>query len=103
MLYDGIWASKLSGFIDFLPLFWMQRAFDQNFISSQICSTKDGLPLANIWDVNHWIALRRQERFAEMFGQENTSKLKSSSTQNSEPLTYPGPSILEKAKRVGFK
>lgn len=81
----------------------MQRAFDQDFISSQICSTKDGLPLANIWDVNHWIALRRQERFAEMFGQENTSKLKSSSTQNSEPLTYPGPSILEKAKRVGFK
>ena len=70
----------------------------------QICSTKDGLPLANIWDVNHWIALRRQERFAEMFGQENTSKLKSSSTQSSEPLTHPGLSILNKAaKRVGFK
>jgi len=34
------------------------------------------MPLADIWEVNHWIALRQQKRFGELFGKENTSKLK---------------------------
>jgi len=33
------------------------------------------MPLADIWEVNHWIALRQQEKFASLFGKENTSKL----------------------------
>ena len=50
--------------------------------------------------MNHWIALRRQERFAQLYGKENTSKLVASETQDEKPLTNPGPSIL--TKRVGF-
>ena len=38
----------------------------------QVCHPESGQPLANIWDVNHWIALRRQERFAELYGKETT-------------------------------
>ena len=51
--------------------------------------------------MNHWIALRRQERFAELFGIENTCGLKPSQTQNKFPETNPGASTL--TKRVGFK
>ena len=46
------------------------------------------LPLADIWDV------RRQERFAELFGCGNTSGLKASETQDSKPKTNPGNSLL---------
>ena len=31
----------------------------------KVCNPDTDEPLANIWDVNHWIALRRQKRFAE--------------------------------------
>ena len=51
-------------------------------------------PVASIWDVNHWVSLRRQKRFGELFGEENTSKLVPSATQGFEPETHPGPSIL---------
>ena len=67
----------------------------------QICKPDTDEPLADIWDVNHWIALRRQERFAELYGKENTCKLKASKTQDEKPKTNPGPSVL--SKRVGFK
>ena len=40
----------------------------------KVCVPGTGKPLANIWDVNHWIGLRRQIRFAELFGQENASR-----------------------------
>ena len=43
-------------------------------------------PLADIWDVNHWIALRQQARFAELYGTENTSKLIESETQGLDPV-----------------
>ncbi|CAD7924887.1 unnamed protein product [Amoebophrya sp. A120] len=33
-------------------------------------------PLAKIWEVNHWIHLRRQRKFLEMFGSENASHVK---------------------------
>jgi sugar phosphate isomerase/epimerase len=68
----------------------------------QVCDPKTGTPLADIWDVNHWIALRRQERFAFLFGEENTSKVIPSPTQGSEPRTLPGPSILMGKEDVGF-
>lgn len=58
-------------------------------------------PVAHIWDVNHWIQLRRQERFAELFGAENTSRLKPSGTQDAEPRTNPGESVLAGRGRAG--
>jgi len=51
-------------------------------------------PVASIWDINHWVQLRRQKRFAELFGEENTSSLVPSDTQGFEPETNPGASIL---------
>jgi len=65
----------------------------------QICAL-DNTPLADIWDVNHWIALRRQERFAKLFGKDNTSSLKPSSTQTGMPTTNPGESVL-KGRKLG--
>jgi len=68
----------------------------------QVCDPQTGRPLANIWDVNHWVALRRQERFAELFGQENTSQLVASASQGPEPRTDPGQSVLAGRGEVGF-
>ena len=99
--------------------------------SFQLCNPSTEDPLADIWDVNHWIVLRRQKRFAEMFGEENTSKVVPSATQVSllcafkssdkvfkdidglsifnmflkqgfEPATKPGPSVLAGKGTVGF-
>jgi len=52
--------------------------------------------------VNHWIGLRRQARFAELFGAENTSKLIPSKTQGPEPVTNPGDSVIKGLTNVGF-
>ena len=71
--------------------------------SYQVCVPGTGEPLADIWDVNHWIALRRQERFGELFGKENTSRLRPSGTQGFEPLTTPGESVLAGMTDVGFR
>eukprot|EP00929_Paragymnodinium_shiwhaense_P003850 TRINITY_DN104535_c0_g1_i1.p1 TRINITY_DN104535_c0_g1~~TRINITY_DN104535_c0_g1_i1.p1 ORF type:complete len:393 (+),score=53.90 TRINITY_DN104535_c0_g1_i1:115-1293(+) len=52
-------------------------------------------PLAHIWDVNHWIHLRRQKRFEALFcsggagGKDENSKLVPSETQGYEPETRP--------------
>jgi sugar phosphate isomerase/epimerase len=32
-------------------------------------------PVADIWEVNHWLALRQQKHFANKFGMRNTSEL----------------------------
>jgi len=69
----------------------------------QVCDPDTNEPLANIWDVNHWIALRRQKRFAELYGEENTSSLIPSGTQGYEPETNPGPSVLKGLKNVSFE
>jgi len=68
----------------------------------QVCDPQTNKPLADIWDVNHWIALRRQARFAELFGQENTSKLIESKTQGFTPITKPGPSVLSGKETTSF-
>ena len=45
-------------------------------------------PLADICDVNHWVQLRRQRRFEQLFGSEHqSSKLNASETQGFEPET----------------
>lgn len=67
----------------------------------QQCLPHSREPVAAIWDVNHWICLRRQARFAELYGKENTSKLIASQSQDETPITHPGPSILS-GKRCGF-
>jgi len=69
----------------------------------QVCDPATNKPLADIWDVNHWIALRRQERFAQMFGKENSSRLIESQTQGFSPVTRPGPSVLSGLGEVSFK
>jgi len=69
----------------------------------KVCEPGTGRPLANVWDVNHWIALRRQVRFSQLFGSENTSALLPSPTQGELPETHPGNSILANKSRVGFK
>jgi len=56
-----------------------------------------------IWDVNHWISLRRQLRFAELYGTENTSKLIPSKTQGILPETKPGKSILDGMPHYGVR
>jgi len=68
----------------------------------QVCDPQTNKPLASIWDVNHWIGLRRQARFAELFGAENTSKLIPSKTQGPEPVTNPGDSVIKGLENVGF-
>lgn len=55
----------------------------------QQCNPYSKEPLAHIWDVNHWVSLRRQERFAQLYGKENTSSLVPSETQGYEPPTAP--------------
>jgi sugar phosphate isomerase/epimerase len=58
-------------------------------------------PLAHIWDVNLWIQLRRQARFTELFGPEGSSRLVPSSSQDANPVTKPGESVLQGRKRCG--
>lgn len=58
--------------------------------SYQQTNPYSGQPTAHIWDVNHWIALRRQARFEELYGKEHASRLIASESQGFEPLTNPG-------------
>lgn len=44
-------------------------------------------PVACIWDVNHWIHLRRQARFAQLYGKENSSRVTESASQGYAPAT----------------
>ena len=55
----------------------------------QQCVPSSGEPLALIWDVNHWIQLRRQKRFSQLYGEQETSKLVPSESQGYEPETRP--------------
>lgn len=57
-------------------------------------------PLADIWDVNHWIHLRRQARFTELY-KAGSSSVKASRTQDAKPETFPGESILS-GRRFGI-
>ena len=51
----------------------------------QQCALGTKEPLANIWDVNHWIQLRRQARFEKLFCDEGQpSKLVPGATQGAE-------------------
>ena len=67
----------------------------------KVCDPKTEEPLANIWDVNHWIALRRQERFKELFSSHEASHLVPSETQDETPVTNPGCSVLNGKNGLG--
>jgi len=56
-----------------------------------------------IWDVNHWISLRRQVRFSELYGEANSSKLVPSKTQGFAPETKPGQSVLTGKPHCGVR
>ncbi|TRY63993.1 hypothetical protein TCAL_02079 [Tigriopus californicus] len=66
----------------------------------QICHPYTQEPMGSIWDINHWVALRRQVRFAELYGLENTSDLVPSETQGLHPPTVPGQSVLKELSRL---
>lgn len=82
--WDIIWKAQLERgdtFSTFTP--------EHGPPSYQQCMPHSQQPLAHIYDVNHWVALRRQERFGELYGQENTSRLIPSDSQGYEPVTNP--------------
>ena len=72
-----------------------------NSLHVKVCNPQTEEPLSDIWDVNHWIAMRRQERFKELFGAEGASSLVPSKTQDENPKTSPGKSILDGKKGLG--
>jgi hypothetical protein len=81
--WDNVWQSQ------------QQRGFEITTMIAehgaptyQACVPGTDQPLADIWDVNHWVQLRRQQRFGELYGNENTSKLVPSETQGYEPVTH---------------
>ncbi|CAE8588140.1 unnamed protein product [Polarella glacialis] len=71
----------------------------------QQCLPHSQEPVAHIWDINLWVQLRRQVRFAELFGSSGgiTSRLVPSKTQGELPKTSPGESILKGRKRCGVQ
>jgi hypothetical protein len=81
--WDKIWQSQKSRGFEYTTML-----AEHGPPTYQMCvpDTKD--PLANIWDVNHWVQLRRQKRYEKLFGSEHkTSKLVPSDTQGFEPET----------------
>jgi len=108
----GQWLSYMEGHERWWDKIWMEASkrgdkevtmiAEHGPPNYQVCDPVTDKPLANIWDVNHWVSLRRQERFAELFGRENTSRLIPSETQGLEPVTSPGQSVIADKGRVGF-
>jgi len=109
----GQWIEYMEGHERWWDAIWQaadQRGCDEITMTPefgppnyQVCDPKTEKPLADIWDVNHWVALRRQERFAELFGEENTSRLIASKTQDKCPITRPGDSVLKGLGNVSFQ
>eukprot|EP01062_Namystynia_karyoxenos_P001423 TRINITY_DN10493_c0_g1_i1.p1 TRINITY_DN10493_c0_g1~~TRINITY_DN10493_c0_g1_i1.p1 ORF type:complete len:379 (+),score=145.70 TRINITY_DN10493_c0_g1_i1:75-1139(+) len=107
------WLPYMEGHERWWDAIWKAQAARGQAVSTQIaehgppsyqqCIPGSKQPVAHIWDVNHWIHLRRQIRFAELFGKENTSRIIPSATQNELPATNPGPSILAGKGRVSFR
>lgn len=88
--WDKIWkAMKASGKFEYATMI-----LEHGPPPYQPCAPGTKEPLALIWDVNHWIGLRMQKRFGDLFGAGETSKLIVSETQGYEPETEPQPSAL---------
>ncbi len=83
--WDAIWKSQLARGCEYTTMI-----AEHGPPTYQQCMPGTGEPLANIWDVNHWIQLRRQKRFEKLFDSgHQTSKLVPSETQGYEPETKP--------------
>lgn len=96
-----MWMPYTEGFERWWDLIWeAQKARGDQFTTFtpehgppnyQQTDPQSGEPLADIWDVNHWIALRRQARFAELYGVQG--ELQPSATQGI--TAYPSARQLE--------
>eukprot|EP00446_Apocalathium_sp_SHHI-4_P083637 CAMPEP_0177490638 /NCGR_PEP_ID=MMETSP0369-20130122/31368_1 /TAXON_ID=447022 ORGANISM="Scrippsiella hangoei-like, Strain SHHI-4" /NCGR_SAMPLE_ID=MMETSP0369 /ASSEMBLY_ACC=CAM_ASM_000364 /LENGTH=401 /DNA_ID=CAMNT_0018967231 /DNA_START=44 /DNA_END=1249 /DNA_ORIENTATION=+ len=90
--WDWIWRSQL------------ERGFTRTTMISehgppsyQQTIPHSKVPTAHIWDVNHWIHLRRQKRFSDLCGEAHeNSKLVASETQGYQPETK----ILDKPDNI---
>jgi hypothetical protein len=83
--WDSIWKSQLDRGCEYTTMI-----AEHGPPTYQACAPGSQEPLADIWDVNHWVQLRRQERFDQLFGLDHqTSKLVPSKTQGYEPETNP--------------
>ncbi len=82
--WDAIWAAQRARgdtFTTFTP--------EHGPPTYQQTLPHSGEPLAHIYDVNHWVALRRRARFAALYGEENAGSLTPSASQGFEPVTRP--------------
>ena len=83
--WDKIWKSQLEQGFEYTTMIAEHGA-----PTYQACKPGSDEPLGHIWDINHWVQLRRQKRFETLFGSEHqTSKLVASETQGFEPKTNP--------------
>ncbi|MFT5111726.1 MAG: sugar phosphate isomerase/epimerase [Parasphingorhabdus sp.] len=81
--WDEIWKSQLARGCEYTTMIAEHGA-----PTYQACMPGTQDPLASIWDVNHWVQLRRQKRFEELFGTEHqTSRLVPSESQGYKPVT----------------
>jgi hypothetical protein len=106
------WIPYMEGHEKWWDAIWKAQAARGQQVSTMIaehgppnyqqCIPRTQEPVASIWDVNHWVSLRRQRRFEALFGAESTSKLVPSSTQGFLPETNPGDSVLKGKGPVGF-
>lgn len=79
--WDKIWQSQLARGFEYTTMI-----AEHGPPTYQMCVPGTLEPLADIWDVNHWVQLRRQQRFEQLFGSgHQTSKLIASETQGFEP------------------
>jgi sugar phosphate isomerase/epimerase len=83
--WDKIWHSQLARGCEYTTMIAEHGA-----PSYQACMPGTQEPLASIWDINHWVQLRRQKRFEDLFGNDHqTSRLVPSETQGFDPETAP--------------
>ena len=79
--WDKIWQSQFARDCEYTTMI-----AEHGPPTYQMCVPGTEQPLANIWDVNHWIQLQRQNHFKQLFGSNHqTSKLVPSETQGYEP------------------
>jgi hypothetical protein len=81
--WDKIWQNQLARGCEYTT---MLAEHGPPTYQAWVPGTKK--PLASIWDINHWVQLRRQKRFVQFFDSTHqTSKLVPSETQGYEPET----------------
>jgi sugar phosphate isomerase/epimerase len=82
---DPFWTQTVEGHEALWDLLWAAQAKRGDAFTTlipehgppgyQVCLPYSQMPLCDLWKANHWLALRQQERFARIYGEENTSRL----------------------------